>query len=394
MSEKKDILFLCQYFYPEYVSSATLPFDTAQTLVEDGFSVDALCGYPKEYNTKGKVPMKEIYKGIEIERLRYLQLERTNFFGRAINYFSFTFSVLFKFTKLRNYKSIIVYSNPPLLPLIPALAKIIFDIKFVFVSYDIYPEIANKTNETSESGLITKGMNLINKFVFKYVDKVVALSSEMKKYLVNNRKDLNQNQVEIIPNWYKDVKHKLDELQINTNENKLFEEIDQDYLVVSYFGNLEKNIYFVFAGHGNKMDRLKKIVSKENLTNVSIYGFLHNKEYLKALKISDVFLVSLAQGVSGLSVPSKTYAYMMAGKPIISIMSNETDIAKDLRDNNAGYNVEVGNVKGFIKSIENLNNVNLRESMGENCRELFEKKYKKNICTSQYSDLFKKMLNE
>ena len=29
MKKKKDILFLCQYFYPEYVSSATLPFDTA-----------------------------------------------------------------------------------------------------------------------------------------------------------------------------------------------------------------------------------------------------------------------------------------------------------------------------------------------------------------------------
>ena len=25
---KKDILFLCQFFYPEYISSAVLPFDT------------------------------------------------------------------------------------------------------------------------------------------------------------------------------------------------------------------------------------------------------------------------------------------------------------------------------------------------------------------------------
>ena len=46
---KKDILFLCQFFYPEHNSSATLPFDTAQYLANHGFSVDALCGYPKEY---------------------------------------------------------------------------------------------------------------------------------------------------------------------------------------------------------------------------------------------------------------------------------------------------------------------------------------------------------
>ena len=48
MKEKKDILFLLQYFYPEYVSSATLPFDTASKLSDDGFSVDVLCGYPYE----------------------------------------------------------------------------------------------------------------------------------------------------------------------------------------------------------------------------------------------------------------------------------------------------------------------------------------------------------
>ena len=54
---KKDILFLCQYFYPEHNSSATLPFDTAKYLAAAGFSVDALVGYPKEYSTDEKVPL-------------------------------------------------------------------------------------------------------------------------------------------------------------------------------------------------------------------------------------------------------------------------------------------------------------------------------------------------
>ena len=32
MKHKKDIVFLCQFFYPEYISSAQLPFDTAAAL--------------------------------------------------------------------------------------------------------------------------------------------------------------------------------------------------------------------------------------------------------------------------------------------------------------------------------------------------------------------------
>ena len=35
-NEKEKILILCQYFYPEYVSSATLPTQMAEDLVERG----------------------------------------------------------------------------------------------------------------------------------------------------------------------------------------------------------------------------------------------------------------------------------------------------------------------------------------------------------------------
>ena len=116
MSEKRDVLFLCQFFYPEYVSSATLPYDTALALVKSGFSVSALCGFPHEYNRNGEVQMEEDQEGIMIKRLKYIQLKRSNFIGRLINYFSFTFVVALHFFSLRNYKSIIAYSNPPVLP--------------------------------------------------------------------------------------------------------------------------------------------------------------------------------------------------------------------------------------------------------------------------------------
>ncbi|MGQ7385242.1 hypothetical protein ACTGVI_09170 [Streptococcus suis] len=63
---KKDILFLCQYFYPEYVTSALLPYQTAKELVDNNISVDVLCGYPKEYHSKNNstVPKIEVADGI------------------------------------------------------------------------------------------------------------------------------------------------------------------------------------------------------------------------------------------------------------------------------------------------------------------------------------------
>ena len=67
---KKDILFLCQFFYPEYISSAVLPFDTAKALHQAGFSVEVLCGYPREYSDSKNVPQTETAEGIFIRRLK------------------------------------------------------------------------------------------------------------------------------------------------------------------------------------------------------------------------------------------------------------------------------------------------------------------------------------
>ena len=95
--EKRDVLLICQFFYPEYVSSATLPYETATALIESGISVSAICGYPKEYSKKKNIPLRENVEGILIRRLKYLQLKRSSFLGRILNYFSFTLAVFLHF---------------------------------------------------------------------------------------------------------------------------------------------------------------------------------------------------------------------------------------------------------------------------------------------------------
>jgi glycosyltransferase involved in cell wall biosynthesis len=411
MKNKKDVLFLCQFFYPEYVSSATLPFDTAVALTKAGFSVGALCGYPKEYNLLDKVQLKERHENIEIKRLKYIQLKRSNTIGRLINYFSFTLSVAVHFGRLRKYKAVIVYSNPPVLPIIPALANKFFKTKVIFVCYDLYPEIAYVTKSIFKDGMISRMMRAANKIIFKRITKVIALSNEMKSYLLKHRTALSQEQIEIIPNWFED---KSESNKSTVLENDRFKDIKtEDNLVVSYFGNMgicqeldtiidairqlknDNKIKFLFAGHGNKMSKLKEIVKQENLDNVRIFDFLHGQDFEDALNISDCFLVSLANGLTGLCVPSKTYSYMMAGKPVIAIMGDDSDIVRDLEENKAGFAMQVGESSKLVSAIKELrDNDDERKIMGENCRNLFLEKYTKEHCTQQYIDMMKKVLEE
>ena len=97
-----DILFLCQFFYPEVVSSATLPFDTAKHLASQNFKVGALCGYPKEYSTEQNVIKRETVSNVDIKRIKYLQFSRKSTLGRLVNYFSFTLSALLHIRELKH----------------------------------------------------------------------------------------------------------------------------------------------------------------------------------------------------------------------------------------------------------------------------------------------------
>lgn len=409
MKKKMDVLLLCQFFYPEYVSSATLPYDTAIALKDSGLKVGVMCGYPNEYNLSGNVPKREIHNGINIRRIKYMQFKRTSFLGRIINYFSFTISVSLKFIKFKKYKTVIVYSNPPILPLIAVFAKKIFNTKVIFVSYDVYPEIAERTQAISKNSIISKIMKKVNNIVFKNVHKVIALSNEMKDFLLEYRSTLTEKQIEIIPNWYDD--------KINTNKNEISKDSrflnakKEDKFIVSYFGNLgiaqeldtivdtikefkeDEDIHFMFAGHGNKMDLLKDIIKNENIKNVSIYSFLHGKDYEDALEVSNCYIVSLAKNLTGLAVPSKTYGYMMAGKPILAIIGEESDIAKDLINNDAGYVIPNRGVSIMVSAIEELkNNEEKQIIMGENCRKVYLSNYTKDICTMKYVEVITDVL--
>ena len=198
---KRDILFLCQFFYPEYNSSATLPFDTASYLAQNGYSVGALCGYPREYNTSGEVPVRETKDGVSIHRLHYMQLSRHSKIGRLINYFSFTFSVLLHIFEIKDYQAVIVYSNPPVLPIAAILANRLFKTKIIFVSYDVYPEVAYASGSLREGSTVSSVMQRINRSLFQRAESVVALTDEMREYLLDHRPELSANRVVTISNW-------------------------------------------------------------------------------------------------------------------------------------------------------------------------------------------------
>lgn len=400
---KKDILFLCQFFYPEYNSSATLPFDTAKYLAEHGFSVGALCGYPKEYNNDGNVPMKEIKDGVDIQRIKYIQLKRGSKIGRLINYFSFTFKAMLHIGKLKNYKSVIVYSNPPILPLVAVMANVLFKTKIVFVSYDVYPEVAYASKTLNPGSLISKVMNKLNHQLFKRVAKVISLTDEMKDFLLENRKELTEDKVVTIPNWAHEkliVPNKEAYDRFGYNENQF---------IVSYFGNMgtcqdmetlmeaveklrnDENIKFLFVGHGNKVDSIREKIRKNQLKNIQLLDFLTGKDFEQAVAISSCCVVSLEKGLKGTCAPSKYYSYLQGGKPILGIVEEGSYLEEEITKEKLGYVTHNQNSDLLVKHIKHMSeNKSECLEIGKRVTQVYMNKYDIEICLNKYVDEFYK----
>lgn len=397
---KKDILFLCQFFYPEHNSSATLPFDTAQYLSNHGFSVDALCGYPKEYSDGQAVPLREVKDGVGIQRLRYIQLGRVSTLGRLINYFSFTASALLRIGELRKYKTVIVYSNPPILPLVPVLANFLFGTKIVFVAYDVYPEIAYASNSLRPGCLIDRAMKWLNHRLYRRVSRVVALTDEMKEFLLEHRPELTEDRVAVIPNWA----HEEKAAEPTPEAYERFD-FEPGQFIVSYFGNMgtcqemetllgamrqlkdNREIQFLFVGHGNKKPHVEEAAKETG--NAKVFDFLTGEDFEQALAISSCCVVSLEKGLKGMCAPSKYYSYLQAGKAVLAVVVEGSYLEEEIEREGIGQVVRIGDAEGLIKGILNMQRCKDRTyEMQIRASRLYKQTYRLDKGLEKYKSIF------
>ena len=79
----------------------------------------------------------------------------------------------------------------------------------------------------------------------------------------------------------------------------------------------QPNIHFLIAGFGAKESTVRKEIAARKLTNISVHHFNRPRnEQGETLAAADVGIISFMPGMAGLSVPSRMYNFMAAGRPI------------------------------------------------------------------------------
>ena len=121
-----------------------------------------------------------------------------------------------------------------------------------------------------------------------------------------------------------------------------------DKIVVQFFGNIGRaqgiptlleaingvqndEVRFLFAGDGTMAPMVAKLASCRN--DLAYLGAVPMAENQRVLAMADICLVSLADGMKGLGVPSKSYFNLAADKHLIYIGEKGSEIWRLIEEN-------------------------------------------------------------
>lgn len=394
------LLILSEYFYPDKSSTPKVLTELAEDIVKNGIEVDVITSRSSYRGQNSDLKSREVHEGINIKRVYSSKFNRNKALGRIINYLTFLVSAFKNTIIKKDYDYILLVSNPPVLPIIGYVVNKIRKKPYIYLLHDIYPDMAIKVGAIKENGLICNVMTTINKKIYNSAYKIVVLGKDMKQNLLN--KNVSEDKIEIITNWAdKEKIYKVEKSNVFSKEQK----INNTFNIV-YTGNIgrfhdietiletannlqERNdIKFVFVGDGYKKKDIESYVTKFKLQNIKILDYQYGETYNQLLNSADLFITTLDKGIEGLGVPSKTYSYLAASKPIIAIMNKESEIGSLIEDNKLGLRVNSGEVDKITDFILDMNqNRDLYKSIQNNVEAIFNNNYERNMVTIKFVNL-------
>lgn len=396
------VVLVSEFFYPYKTSTQKILTELAEDFVEYGLEVDVLTTKNAYREEKQDLRKYEIYRGINIKRVFSTEGNRDSKIGRLLNYITFTTSVFFNLLFKKNYDKILFVSNPPLVPFIGYLIKKLRGKNYIYLVHDIYPDVAEKLGVIKKGSIISKVMNYMNKKIYTNAERIIALGKDMKRVIAD--KGVDEEKIEIVTNWAdsrvnyeKEVdKNFYKKYRLENKFNILYtgniskvHAIDTIIEVAKILKN-EEDIMFTFAGDGNRKQDLIKLKEKEDLRNIQLENYMFGEEYNNLLNCANLFITTLQQGIEGLGVPSKTYTYMSVAKPLIAIMSENSEIGSMVNQYNLGKQFnskEYHKIAKFILELKNSNE--LYNEISKNIRNKFLNEYERKKVTNKFFNIIK-----
>jgi glycosyltransferase involved in cell wall biosynthesis len=384
-----------EVFFPEETATAYILTKIANHLADE-IDVNVICG-PASYEGKDS----NQGTGTLDERVKILRVSGTVFgknrlISRVFRFLSMTWKLTREFKKrVADGDEVLVVTNPA--PILLSIARLRSrkTFRLSLLVHDVFPE------NTIPAGIIKSEKSLFYRFLkslfdraYAKADKLIVLGRDMENVVTRKIGEGSENKTVIIENW-------ADLENVNPEQR-----VDDGKIVLQYAGNLGRVqglmellkcvkdssndlIEMSFLGGGAVEKELKNFVEINKMDNVHFYGNYKRNEQNKILNSCDLAIVTLAEGMYGLGVPSKTYNILAAGKPILYIGDDKSEVALMIKENGIGYVFkpnEIDKVTLFLRELSAERKSELLQ-MGIKARHLAEDSYSEKEILDKYLDI-------
>jgi glycosyltransferase involved in cell wall biosynthesis len=184
----------------------------------------------------------------------------------------------------------------------------------------------------------------------------------------------------------------------------------RDTFVVQYSGNLgrthgvetllaaaeelrgDRSVRFMIIGSGARRATVERRIAAGDLENVTLLPPVPREELGATLNAGDVSVITFLPGMKGVSVPSRMYNVLAAGRPLIAAADPDSEIALLIREEELGWVVDPGDARGLVTAIRAAHAApELRRAMGARARRLAEARYSREAVVQQWTALLREM---
>lgn len=399
------LLVLCQLFYPELVSTGQTLTELCEVLAELGVEVRVVCGPPTVLKKEGETPRRMEHHGIQIRRVWGTRFPKLSLPGKLCNQLTYACSAFVALLCDRSRAPILVLTNPPFLAVACALLrKLGIGKPFIYLIFDVYPEVPAELGLIKKEGFVFKLWNAFNRFCFREASKIIVIGRCMREIIERKMAPgALDGKMETIHVW-------ADDQLIGAGAGDANPYVEKWGLagkfVVSYSGNMGRyhdmetimeaakrlqgceELVFLFIGEGQKKAWMKEFAEREGLTNCQFHPYVPREDLPYSLGLADLGLVSLSDGQEGLCVPSKTYGLLAASIPVVALMSPHAEIARVLQEEDCGVSVAQGDAEVLKRTILELKNDPERlAGMRRKARAAIDEKYNLRAAATAYRDI-------
>ena len=271
--------------------------------------------------------------------------------------------------------------------------------------HDVFPENLIAAKILNSNNFLYKICKYLFNKVYTSADEIIVIGSDMK-YLIDS-KTLKNNST-VIPNWIdcSDIcisPRQLNPLLVDLNWHS------EDATIFQFFGNIGRVqgistllhaisgmkhpelAKFIFIGSGVFEQELHELIKNLNLTNTVYIGAIGQNQKSLGLNACDIAIVTLADGMYGLGVPSKSYYYMAADKPLFAIMDSNTEIPNMIKLHNIGWNIEPNNIEAISKKLDTIALMKRNYSSLNSPRKVLLSNYSTQLAMNKILDILNKL---